>query len=237
MNEADTAPLIEAKDLAKSFTLHARDHLRLAVLSEINLAVRGGECVVLDGPSGAGKSTLMRTLYGNYRADRGAILVREREATIDLTCAAPREILALRRGTMGYISQFLRVIPRVPTIEIVAEPLVALGVDRGAARDRAAALLERLGLPERFWGLPPATFSGGEQQRVNIARGLIARHPLLLVDEPTASLDAANRETVIALLQEARDAGTAIIAICHDDVTRTALATRYYKIPLKVQAE
>ena len=237
MTKSESAPLIEAKDLAKSFTLHARDHLRLAVLSEINLAVRAGECVVLDGPSGAGKSTLMRTLYGNYRADRGAILVREREETIDLTRAAPREILAVRRGTMGYISQFLRVIPRVPTIEIVAEPLVALGVDRDAAQDRAAALLERLALPERFWALPPATFSGGEQQRVNIARGLIARHPLLLVDEPTASLDAANRETVITLLQEARDAGTAIIAICHDDVTRTALATRYYKIPLKVQAE
>jgi alpha-D-ribose 1-methylphosphonate 5-triphosphate synthase subunit PhnL len=231
-----TVPLLEAKDVSKSFILHARDHLRLAVLSEINLAVRAGECVVLDGPSGAGKSTLMRTLYGNYRADQGAILVHRDGGFTDLAHSTPREILALRRDTLGYISQFLRVIPRVPTIEIVAEPLAALGVARAEAKDSAAHLLQRLAIPERFWALPPATFSGGEQQRVNIARGLIARHPMLLVDEPTASLDAANRETVITLLQEARNAGAAIVAICHDDVTRGALATRYYKIPIKAQA-
>ncbi|HVO02282.1 MAG TPA: phosphonate C-P lyase system protein PhnL [Candidatus Cybelea sp.] len=236
MTMPSTTPLLEAKGVSKSFTLHARDRLRLAVLSEIDLAVRPGECVVLDGPSGAGKSTLMRTLYGNYRADGGAILVQRDGETRDLVRATPREILALRRDTIGYISQFLRVIPRVPTIEIVAEPLTALGIDREEARKRAASLLARMAIPERFWALPPVTFSGGEQQRVNIARGLIAGHPVLLVDEPTASLDSVNRQTVLALLQEARDAGAAIVAICHDDVTRAALATRYYKIPLRVQA-
>lgn len=229
-------PALETRDLAKSFTLHARDHLSFAVLSGIDLAVHAGECVVLDGPSGAGKSTLLRTLYGNYRADRGAILVRQEDTAIDLVGATPRQILALRRRTLGYISQFLRVIPRVPTIDIVAEPLLALGVDRESARRRAAELLDRLALPQRFWELPPATFSGGEQQRVNIARGLIAGHPILLVDEPTASLDAANRATVVDLLQEARQAGKAIIAICHEEATRTALATRLFPVPLKAQA-
>jgi alpha-D-ribose 1-methylphosphonate 5-triphosphate synthase subunit PhnL len=229
-------PMIEAQGVAKTFTLHNRGHVRLDVLSDIDLSVHAGECVVLDGPSGTGKSTLMRTLYGNYRADRGAILVRCGERRIDLARAAPREILAIRRGTMGYISQFLRVIPRVPTIEIVAEPLLALGVDRNVAQSRAAALLERLALPERFWSLPPATFSGGEQQRVNIARGLIAGHPLLLVDEPTASLDAENSATVIAMPQEARTAGTAIVAICHDEVTRQSVATRYYKFAQQQRA-
>jgi alpha-D-ribose 1-methylphosphonate 5-triphosphate synthase subunit PhnL len=234
--QAQAAPAIETRNLAKSFTLHARDQLCLAVLSDIDLTVNPGDCVVLDGPSGAGKSTLMRTLYGNYRADRGSILIRQEDETIDLVQASPREILSLRRRTLGYISQFLRVIPRVPTIEIVAEPLLALGIDRITARSRAAHLLERLALPARFWELPPATFSGGEQQRVNIARGLIARHPVLLVDEPTASLDADNRATVIALIQEARAAGTAIVTICHDEATRAALATRFYSVPLKEQA-
>jgi alpha-D-ribose 1-methylphosphonate 5-triphosphate synthase subunit PhnL len=228
--------MLETRGLAKSFTLHARDHLRLAVLQDVDLAVHIGECVVLDGPSGAGKSTLMRTLYGNYRADRGAILVRAEGEVVDLTQAPPRQVLALRRRTLGYISQFLRVIPRVPTIEIVAEPLLARGVERAAARRKAAALLSRLALPERFWDLPPATFSGGEQQRVNIARGLIANHPILLVDEPTASLDPTNRAIVVSLLQEARAAGTAIIAICHEEATRAALATRLFSVPLKEQA-
>ncbi|HVJ43253.1 MAG TPA: phosphonate C-P lyase system protein PhnL [Dongiaceae bacterium] len=229
-------PALETRRLAKSFTLHAREGLRLAVLSDIDLAAHAGECVVLDGPSGAGKSTLMRTLYGNYRADAGAILIRKDDTAVDLVQATPRQILGLRRRTLGYISQFLRVIPRVPTIEIVAEPLLALGIERQAARSRAAALLERLALPQRFWDLPPATFSGGEQQRVNIARGLIAGHPILLVDEPTASLDPANRATVIALLAEARARGTAIIAICHEEATRAALATRFYSVPLREQA-
>jgi alpha-D-ribose 1-methylphosphonate 5-triphosphate synthase subunit PhnL len=229
-------PALETRDLAKSFTLHARDHLSFAVLADIDLAVHAGECVVLDGPSGAGKSTLLRTLYGNYRADRGAIFVRQDGEAVDLVRATPRQILALRRRTLGYISQFLRVIPRVPTIDIVAEPLLALGIDRAAARAKAAELLERLALPHRFWDLPPATFSGGEQQRVNIARGLIAGHPILLVDEPTASLDATNRATVVELLQEARKAGKAIIAICHEEATRAALATRLFPVPLKAQA-
>jgi alpha-D-ribose 1-methylphosphonate 5-triphosphate synthase subunit PhnL len=231
MTDENMAPMIETRGLSKSFTLHVQGEINLAVLAGINLSVGAGECVVLDGPSGAGKSTLMRTLYGNYRADAGAILVRHAGDQVDLTTASPRLALDLRRRTLGYISQFLRVIPRVPTLEVVAEPLQARGVGGEEARKRAGTLLERLALPRRLWSLSPVTFSGGEQQRVNIARGLLAAHPILLVDEPTASLDAANRSIVVTLLQEARDAGTAIVAICHDAEARGALATRFYSLP------
>ena len=227
-----TPPLaIETRGLVKGFILHAQGHLRLPVLAGIDLQVAAGECLLLDGPSGAGKSTLMRTLYGNYRPDRGQILLRHDGALVDLVTASPRLALELRRRTIGYISQFLHVIPRVPALEIVAQPLMALGTDREAARMRAGVLLERLALPRRLWALPPATFSGGEQQRVNIARGLIAGHPILLVDEPTAALDAENGARVVTLLQEARMAGAAIVAICHDPLARQALATRHFNLP------
>jgi alpha-D-ribose 1-methylphosphonate 5-triphosphate synthase subunit PhnL len=222
---------IRTRGLAKSFTLHAQGRLRLPVLAGIDLAVAAGECVLLDGPSGAGKSTLMRTLYGNYRADAGEILLRHEGNMVDIATAPPRLALELRRWTIGYISQFLRVIPRVPALEIVAQPLMALGADAEAARARAGALLERLALPRRLWALPPATFSGGEQQRVNIARGLVAGHPILLVDEPTAALDAENGARVVGLLQEARAKGAAIVAICHDPLARQAVATRHFTLP------
>jgi alpha-D-ribose 1-methylphosphonate 5-triphosphate synthase subunit PhnL len=217
---------IETRGLAKSFTLHAQGHIRLPVLAGIDLTVAPEECVLLDGPSGAGKSTLMRTLYGNYRPDRGQILLRHDGIMVDLAAASPRLALELRRRTIGYISQFLRVIPRVPAIEIVAQPLMALGSDPETARSRAGALLERLALPQRLWCLPPATFFGGEQQRVNIARGFIPDLPILLLDEPTASLDAANRAVVVDLIDEKKRQGVALVAIVHDDEIRQLIADR-----------
>ena len=145
---------------------------------------------------------------------------------VDVARAEPREILRLRRTTMAYVSQFLRVIPRVPTLEIVAEPLLAAGMPRREAEARAGELLERLNLPERLWGLPPATFSGGEQQRVNIARGFATPRPILLLDEPTASLDAANRRVVVELIEARKREGTAILGIFHDADVRNAIADR-----------
>jgi alpha-D-ribose 1-methylphosphonate 5-triphosphate synthase subunit PhnL len=221
---SDTA--VEVRGLEKAFTLHTQGGIRLPVLRDVSLTVRRAECVVLADPSGSGKSTLLRTIYGNYKAQRGRILVRHRHGVVDMVAASPREILDVRRRTVGYVSQFLRVIPRVPTVDVVAEPLRALGVPPAEAADRARALLGRLMIPERLWALSPVTFSGGEQQRVNEARGLIAGHPILLLDEPTASLDAASRAVVAALVGEARDRGTAIIATFHDADVRAALATR-----------
>lgn len=219
-------PLIAFEDVGKSFTLHLRGGAVLPVIAGARLAVHPGECVVLGGASGSGKSSLLKMAYGNYRCERGAIRVRDGARVVDVARAAPREILALRRHVVGYVSQFLRVIPRVGARAIIAAAGVEGGLAPGAARSRAADLLARLALPERLWDLPPATFSGGEQQRVNIARGLIAERPLLLLDEPTASLDARNRAVVVELIHEKRAAGAGILGIFHDADLRAAVATR-----------
>jgi len=214
--------MITVTDLGKSFTLHNQNSAVIPVLEGANFSVAAGECVALTGESGAGKSTVMRILYGNYLAQAGRVVVNG----LDITTATPREILTLRREVLGYVSQFLRVVPRVPTLEVVAEPLLSLGVAEGEAQARAADLLTRLRIPERLWPLSPTTFSGGEQQRVNIARGFAHRYPVLLLDEPTASLDAQNRETVLSLIEEAKAEGAAIVGIFHDLEARERVADR-----------
>lgn len=219
-------PLLVFEDVAKSFTLHLRGGAVLPVIAGATLAVHPGECVVLGGASGAGKSSLLKMAYGNYRCAAGAIRVRDGDSSVDLATATPREILGLRRTTLAYVSQFLRVIPRVGARAVVEAAGIEGGLAPAAARTRASDLLARLNLPERLWALPPATFSGGEQQRVNIARGLVADRPILLMDEPTASLDAQNRAVVVDLIAEKRAAGTAILGIFHDADVRQAVATR-----------
>jgi len=239
---ADNAALmLRATGVGKTFTLHGQRGVQIEALADVSLEVERGECVVLVGPSGAGKSTLLRCLYGNYLASSGSIAIRsdaDEAQHVALTGAEPHDVLRLRRNVVGYVSQFLRVIPRVTTLTLVAEPLVSRGVAEEEALERAAALLTRLNVPERLWSLAPATFSGGEQQRVNIARGLIAGHPLLLLDEPTASLDAGNRDVVADLVIEARERGAAIVGIFHDEDTRAKVATRRLELqpPLRHQA-
>jgi alpha-D-ribose 1-methylphosphonate 5-triphosphate synthase subunit PhnL len=223
-------PVLRTEGLGKAFTLHLQGGTHIPVLGGVDLAVHPGECVALWGPSGAGKSTLMRCLYGNYGAGSGRIILRHRGAELDLATADPRAVIEARRETLGYVSQFLRVIPRVATRDIVAEPLIARGMPRDEAQARATALLHRLNLPERLHSLPPATFSGGEQQRVNLACGFAPGYPVLLLDEPTASLDAANRAIVIALIREAKAAGAAIIGIVHDAEVREAVADRLFDV-------
>jgi alpha-D-ribose 1-methylphosphonate 5-triphosphate synthase subunit PhnL len=225
--------MIKVENLDKTFTLHLRGGIALPVLRNTGFSVAAGECVTLHGPSGAGKSTLLRSIYGNYRPQSGRILIRHDGAPIDIVSAAPRVVLEIRRRTLGYVTQFLRVIPRVSTLDIVAEPMLARGAGEQAARARAAELLTRLQIAEKMWSLPPATFSGGEQQRINIARGFCAEYPILLLDEPTASLDEANRKIVINLIDDARQRGTAIVAIVHDAETRAAITTRL--LPLESQ--
>src|SRR5262249_47232260 len=157
--------------VGKSFTMHLRGGIRLPVLAGVAFAVSAGECVALAGPSGIGKSSVLKMIFGNYRCDAGQILVKHNGARIDVARAHPRRILSLGRSTGGCVSQFVRAVRRVPALGVVAEPLIAAGVAREEARRRAGDLLARLNVPERLWSLPPATFSGGEQQRVNIARG------------------------------------------------------------------
>jgi alpha-D-ribose 1-methylphosphonate 5-triphosphate synthase subunit PhnL len=226
MSAATDRPVLVVEDASKAFTLHLRDGARLPVVRGIGFTVAEGECVVLGGPSGAGKSSVLKMIHGGYRCDSGRILVRADGEVVDVARAEPRAVLRLRRETVGYVSQFLRVIPRVPTLEVVAEPLLAAGCDRAEALRRAGEMLARLALPEKLWRLPPATFSGGEQQRVNIARGFIAPRRLLLLDEPTASLDAANRAAVVALIDERKRGGTAVLGIFHDADVRDRVADR-----------
>ncbi len=214
--------MIQISNLSKSFTLHNQGAAVIPVMEGAALSVSPGECVGLIGASGSGKSTLMRMIWGNYLAASGSIMV----GGLDVARAAPRDIIALRRRTLGYVSQFLRVVPRVPTVDVVAEPLLNLGVPVAEARSRAEALLAQLNIPERLWSLSPTTFSGGEQQRVNIARGFVHPYPALLLDEPTASLDAVNREVVLTLIEAAKTRGAAIIGIFHDEGARARLCDR-----------
>lgn len=225
-----TQPAIEVENLSKTFTLHLQGGARLPVLQAAALSVAPGECVALTGPSGAGKSTLMRTLYGNYRPQTGRIVLRANGAETDILAEGARAVAALRRSTIGYVSQFLRVIPRVATRDVVAEPLRANGIAGAEALAHADSLLERLNIPANLRALPPATFSGGEQQRVNIARGLAWPYPVLLLDEPTASLDPANRDIVVAMINEAKARGAAIVGIFHDAAVRAAVADREHRV-------
>ncbi len=218
--------MIEIDNVEKTFTMHLQGGVKLPVVRGVSFRVNAGECVVLAGPSGAGKSSILKMIFGNYRCDGGRIGIRHQGVLLDLAEAEPRQVLSVRRSTIGYVSQFLRAVPRVPTIDVVAEPQVASGISRDAAREEAGHLLRRLNIPERLWSLPPSTFSGGEQQRVNIARGFISDHPILLLDEPTASLDAANRAIVVDLIGEKKRAGVAMVAIVHDDEVRRAIADR-----------
>ena len=218
--------MIDIADASKTFTMHLQGGIELPVVRGVTFQVQPGECVVLSGPSGAGKSSILKMIFGNYRCDSGRIGIRHRGEVIDLVAAEPRQVLNVRRSTIGYVSQFLRAVPRVATIDVVAEPLIAVGMTRADAQARAGALLYRLNIPERLWQLPPATFSGGEQQRVNIARGFISDLPILLLDEPTASLDAANRAVVVELVAEKKRQGVAMVAIVHDDEIRHLIADR-----------
>lgn len=220
------SPVLTVADCAKNFVMHLQDGLTLPVFSGVGFEVHAGECVVLGGASGVGKSSILKMIYGTYRVDSGTIRVSARGRETDVACAPPREVIRLRRESVAYVSQFLRVIPRVAAREIVAEPALASGASREHALERAEDLLRRLNVPSRLWGLPPSTFSGGEQQRINIARGFVADVPLLLLDEPTASLDATNRAAVVDLIEEKKRAGVAIVGIFHDDDVRHAVASR-----------
>lgn len=222
---------IAAEDIRKTFVLHLQGGMQLKVLSRLNLTIQAGECVAISGPSGTGKSTLLRVLYANYRPDHGKVWIHHRGEWLDLFAAKPYQILEIRRETIGYASQFLRVIPRVPALEIVMEPLRNLGYSPEECRFRAEALLRRLNIPERLWTVSPTLFSGGEQQRINLARSFIHPFPILLLDEPTAALDDQNRAVVIELIQEAKARGAAVVGAFHDREVKEAVTTRSYHMP------
>ena len=222
--------MIDVDNLNKNFFLHTQGEAKIPVFRDFRLKLKHDESVALVGPSGVGKSTLLRLLYGNYKIGSGKILVRHNGDVLNMAGADPHMIHHIRKWTMGYVSQFLRVIPRVPAIQVVMEPLKVRGVSEKEAHPRAEVLLARLRIPERLWSLSPTTFSGGEQQRINIARGFIAKYPVMLLDEPTASLDPVNRGTVVEIIKEAIGMGTSIIGIFHDEDVRKRLESRCVEI-------
>ncbi|HEK5772258.1 TPA: phosphonate C-P lyase system protein PhnL [Escherichia coli] len=220
--------MINVQNVSKTFILHQQNGVRLPVLQRASLTVNTGECVVLHGHSGSGKSTLLRSLYANYLPDEGQIQIKHGDEWVDLVTAPARKVVEIRKTTIGWVSQFLRVIPRISALEVVMQPLLDTGVPREACAAKAARLLTRLNVPERLWHLAPSTFSGGEQQRVNIARGFIVDYPILLLDEPTASLDAKNSAAVVELIHEAKARGAAIVGIFHDEAVRNDVADRLH---------
>ena len=228
--------MLRIDNLAKTFLLHNQGAKKLPVFQNISFQVKAGECLVLTGASGTGKSTLLRAIYANYLVQSGKINIRHENKWIDLASASPHEVLDIRKKTLGYVSQFLRVIPRISAIDLVCEPLIMQGNLIKAAKAQAKKLLNKLSIPESLWDLPPATFSGGEQQRVNIARTLIQDYPILLLDEPTASLDEKNRDAVIELINEARNQGTAVVGIFHDKYVRESVSTKIFNVELAKKA-
>ena len=228
--------MLRIDNLAKTFLLHNQGAKKLPVFQNISFQVKAGECLVLTGASGTGKSTLLRAIYANYLVQSGTINIRHENKWVDLASASPHEVLNIRKKTLGYVSQFLRVIPRISTIELVCEPLIVQGKLIKPAKTRAKKILNKLSIPESLWDLPPATFSGGEQQRVNIARTLIQDYPILLLDEPTASLDEKNRDAVIELINDARNQGTAVVGIFHDKYVRESVGTKMFNVELAKKA-
>ena len=214
--------MIQIKNLNKSFELYNQNNTNINVFKNINFKVNKGEVVALTGNSGTGKSTLLKLIYGSYVISKGDVLISD----VNIRKSTPRDILKLRKNKLGYVSQFLRVVPRVPTIEVVIEPLLDIGCETKAALKKGEEILETLKIPKNLWNLSPLTFSGGEQQRVNIARGFIYNYPYLLLDEPTASLDQNNKNIVLDLIEKAKLNGSAIIGIFHDEIARNKVATR-----------
>jgi alpha-D-ribose 1-methylphosphonate 5-triphosphate synthase subunit PhnL len=218
--------IIEVNNLSKTFDLHILHEKRITALQHIDMTIGEGEIVGLTGKSGSGKSSLMKCLHRTYLASSGEILYHSLGGVVDLVPAEDHAVIALRRSEIRYCSQFLSVIPRVSAIDVVAAPLFRTEKDKELARARAKAMLEALGLPSGLWDAYPVTFSGGEQQRVNVARAIIARPRLLLIDEPTASLDVRTKDTVIGLIRDLKQHGTAVLCISHDEYTLERLADR-----------
>ena len=222
---------LEVKNLNKTFTVHTRGSIEVKGFENINLTVKNGEFLSLFGPSGAGKSSILKTLFRTYSTTSGDIIfTRDDRSHINIATATESEILELRKGEIGYVSQFLQVLPRISAVDVVAEQLIFKGESEESSREKAKELLDYLSIREELFDLSPLTFSGGEQQRVNIAKGIIAPKSLLLLDEPTASLDKTNTMKVVEKLKVLKEQGVAMVGIFHDLEAMEMISDRIYKL-------
>ena len=218
--------ILEVNDLSKIFNLHILNEKRIEALKQINFTMSEGEIIGLTGKSGSGKSSLMKCIYRTYLASSGEIIYSSRSGPVDMVQADDHQVIDLRKSEITYCSQFLSVIPRVSAVDVVCENLFRIEKDKGKAREKAKTMLEALGLPVELWDAFPVTFSGGEQQRINVARAIIAEPRFLLIDEPTASLDTKTKDVVIDLILELKKNGTSVLCISHDEYTLDRLVDR-----------
>jgi len=225
------SPLLEVRHLKKDFHMHLVDGRVINPFADISFRVRQGQLFIVGGRSGAGKTTILKCVYRTYLTTGGEIWYDSQQfGRVNMVTASEDTIMALRTRELGYCSQFLKVLPRVPALDVTAEPLIACGVPREEALDEAAYWLKRLRIDESRWQASPITFSGGEQQRVNVARAFIAAPRFLLLDEPTASLDGVSKAVVLEIMQEAKAAGVTILAVSHDIVSMQSLADEIYQL-------
>ena len=228
---AQIQPLLEVSHLQKDFHMHLVDGRVIRPFNDISFQVQPGQLSLISGKSGAGKTTILKCIYRTYLATAGEIwYVSQRFGRLDLATASDERILHLRARELGYCSQFLKVLPRVPALAVTAEPLMNAGMPRAEALEEAARWLQRLQIEESRWQASPVTFSGGEQQRLNLARAFIASPRFLLLDEPTASLDAVSKEIVLDIIREARQSGVTMLIVSHDSATMEPLADQVYHL-------
>lgn len=225
----DRFELLTVRELSKRFTLHLNERKELRGCDGVSFSLKPGEFMGIAGPSGAGKSTIIKCLYRTYLHSGGSIIYHTKDGReVDLAIAGEREIIKLRQEEISYVSQFLKVIPRVPAIDILAGELTRRGWASDTARERAAEYLGMMNIGRELWDTSPSTFSGGEQQRVNLAKALITQPRLLLLDEPTASLDSETKKIVMQALMQMKKQGTTIIGIFHDTEVMRRLVDRIF---------
>jgi alpha-D-ribose 1-methylphosphonate 5-triphosphate synthase subunit PhnL len=217
--------LVSVDGLDKTFEMHTLGDTQVVGLADVSFDVREGEFLAVVGESGSGKSSLLKCLYRTYDPTAGRVVYHGPAGPVDLATCDERTVIGLRGDTIGYTSQFLDEIPRVPAVDVVARPLIERGVSAERARERARELLDALRVPERLWAAYPATFSGGERQRVNLAQALAPRPELLLLDEPTSALDPETRDVALDLLDTDLDDST-VVGVFHDTDVVESVADR-----------
>lgn len=219
--------ILAVERLSKSFELHLLGGMQIQAIQELSFHLEEGDFGVLSGPSGTGKTTVLKCIHRSYLATGGAILYRaSRGDWVDLAICSERDILELRRLEIACVTQFLRCAPRVPAEQVVASPRILQGIAPETALEEARELLKRFRVPEKLWRAYPVTFSGGEQQRVNLARAIVQKPRLLLLDEPTASLDGVAVRLFVDALREVRRGGTTCLAVFHDHGLMDELGTQ-----------
>lgn len=208
--------ILKVNNFSKDFELHALNKT-IKACNNINFEVSKGEFFGIIGKSGAGKSTILKSIYKTYIPSTGEIIFNsEIYGNVDLAKVGDREMINLRKKEIGYVSQFLKTLPRITAIELVIHSLIESGFEKNCAYDMAKDILNQFEIKENLWDAYPNNFSGGEKLRLNLAQAMVKKPRLLLLDEPTASLDNQSKIYVKEKMLELKSQGTTMIGIFHD---------------------